>query len=528
MNIRDFLYESGKIHVAQKNVAQTGITGIGCSTYRKGEFGAPKISNAAVVLDIMLTDSASFSAYFKDDILYAEYGSKKYLISSGKVYASDVTSTRIICGMLALWRSKFNLEIDALIRKAVHEYERSAIVEGDIIYTLCDSFLFEYVVTNPTIELLNMDQELLESIKKSFGKGEYQMLDILNEIKGIGKSEYDVPKKTRKTRSKKELSFWEKCKNGDFALPYTWNPAVADKIISLDYLNTYEPTKEFEEIVKKVYYYAKNAIDEILKTGSTHMKKPCNILVVGKPGTGKTTVLNAVAATLQIPIGVTIHTKTMEEDEYSGKTVIVNSKPEFVPTASLLLHEYGGIEICEEINIANPSVTMGGLGQKLAYPFLIKKNGTENVYRHALNIVFATMNVGTSGSNGLNQALLNRFGSVFVMNDPTQDQFISILEKATGESKTVCAWAYSAYDRTKSYLISPQVNEEEVNMNLSIRTCIGLIENMKEGQNPYRALQNSIGGVISAVDMELGTKVYNECLETIPLPTENPSEYGGI
>ena len=183
-----------------------------------------------------------------------------------------------------------------------------------------------------------------------------------------------------------------------------------------------------------------------------------------------------------------------------------------------MFHEFGGIDVNEEINLADPSVTMGSLGQKLEYPFIVKKNGYETIVRHPLNVVIATMNVGTNGSNPLNQALANRFKTPYILDDPTSETFINILMKSSGKSRKVCEWVYNAYDATKEYLKSPDVNEDDICQNLSIRTCLGAIENMEEGQTPQRALINSIVGAVAVVDVEVARNLQREKIELLPNP----------
>ena len=247
-------------------------------------------------------------------------------------------------------------------------------------------------------------------------------------------------------------------------------------------------------------------------------KDQMNIMLLGKPGTGKTTLAYALSAATGMPVCTTAWNKHSDEDEEEGKTKIVDGKPTFVETDALLFHQYGGIDVNEEINLADPSVTMGCLGQKTEFPFIVKKNGYETIVRHPLNVVIATMNVGTNGSNPLNQALANRFKTPYILDDPTRETFINILEKASGKAREICEWVYQAYEATVDYLKSPDVNEDEICQNLSIRTCLGAIDNMEEGQTPIRALINSIVGAVAVVDLEVARNLQHEKIECLPNP----------
>ena len=316
-------------------------------------------------------------------------------------------------------------------------------------------------------------------------------------------------------------SFLKDCKDGKYRVAYEWPEKLKSYIKDPKYLDTFETTPEFEEIVKKIKFRA-DKIHERMDMGLTGAdaigKDALNILLLGKPGTGKTALAYALSAATGMPVCTTAWNKHSEEGEVEGKSRIVDGKPSFVETDGLLFHQYGGIDINEEINLADPSVTMGCLGQKLEFPFIVKKNGYETVVRHPLNVIIGTMNVGTNGSNPLNQALANRFNTPYILDDPTKATFINILMKASKKSKEVCEWVYGAYEATVDYLKSPDVNEDDIVNNLSIRTCLGAIANMEEGQSPKRALVNSIVGAVAAVDLEVARNLQHERIEMLPDP----------
>lgn len=529
LELGTLLYASkgGYVGPSRMRVGSSGIAGINTSSYRGGVMGAPKVSNAAKFFDKLFTAGylAVYEDTFNESVLVCMDGTHvivnedEYLVCSdfGESTSKEIIPEVVLC--LASFSE--NEELKGAFKTAVEKYDRGEVI-NDEIYLFCDSFYYGHAKDKKKIRVKD---SLTESeIQAAFRSGNYQPISLFNSTckKYLGKSKYDTktPAKKKTTSSaKKSSDFIEACKNGEFRISYEWDEELKKRIVDKSFLNTFEYTPEFEEIVRKIKFHADKIIErmDMGLTGAAAIGKDAlNILILGKPGTGKTHLCFALSAALGMPVCTTVHSKHTEEDEYEGKTKIIDGHPEFVETDALLFHQKGGIDINEEINLADPSVTMGGLGQKLEYPYIVKKNGYETIVRHPLNVIIATMNVGTNGSNPLNQALANRFRSTSILGDPTKDTFIGILEKTTGKPKDLCTWVYNAYDRVVSFLCSPDVGCEEMVQNLSIRTCIGAIENMDEGQSSTRALINSIVGALAVVELETACRVKDEIIESLP------------
>jgi hypothetical protein len=143
------------------------------------------------------------------------------------------------------------------------------------------------------------------------------------------------------------------------------------------------------------------------------------------------------------------------------------------------------------------------------------KDGYEPVRRHPLCVIIGTMNIGTYGSKGVNQALSSRFKQSYALNDPEKNDFINILMKQ-GYEKKVCTWVYNAYDKIISYLKSPSVNADDIAINVTLRGCIGALENIEEGEDPKDAIHNTLVGKIGEVDLELAEDVYKSVVLSLP------------
>nr|WP_297765544.1 AAA family ATPase [uncultured Butyrivibrio sp.] len=518
--------KTGIVSCDNVSVGTSGIAGLNGSKYKTTRT-APKISLAAFIMDLIFLQPGKWAAYkTSTDDIYLEFADGTRYFRTISEYQYDEGSDphhrfHAVCEVIH--QLLFNEELRDVFKEIKLEQKTSGSYSRDKLFKFCDSFYYYNVNaggTFPSDALL--DVASLESIKAAFRSGEMQRLDYL--LPDMGKSEFEVqstPAKKAVRKNKKTTDFVKECKDGKYRIAYEWPKELKAYIKKPEYLDTFETTPEFEEIVRKIKFRADRILErmDMGYTGAEAIGKDAlNILLLGKPGTGKTALAYALSAATGMPVCTTAWNKHSEEGEVEGKSRIVDGKPAFVETDSLLFHQFGGIDINEEINLADPSVTMGCLGQKLEYPFIVKKNGFETVTRHPLNVIIGTMNVGTNGSNPLNQALANRFNTPYILDDPTKETFINILEKVTKTSRDVCTWVYDAYEATVNYLKSPAVNEDEICQNLSIRTCVGAIENLEEGQSPQRALINSIVGAVAVVDLEVARNLQKETIENLAEP----------
>jgi len=217
---------------------------------------------------------------------------------------------------------------------------------------------------------------------------------------------------------------------GNGKISYEWTDEQKSKIVNSNFLDEFVPSYVFYRMANKITYRC-NKIIERMKSGLSGRdaidRDFINVRLVGNPGTGKTVMAEALSAALGLPIYTIPIQKNAEEDTFEGKNKIVDGNLTFVNTDFLEAYKNGGIIVLEEINLASPALVMGALGQAIEPPFLINENGYKKVTRHPMCIIIGTQNVNTIGSQGINQAFASRFKQTYIVNDPSEDEFIERL-----------------------------------------------------------------------------------------------------
>lgn len=312
----------------------------------------------------------------------------------------------------------------------------------------------------------------------------------------------------------------EKISSGDFILS-------TFKKVKLDF-SEYHFTKDFISIVKKLKKHLENVIERMnndLSEDEIIGEEYYNILLAGKPSTGKSIMAKQIAKALGLPFAVQSCTMYTEDEDFSRKSklaennisvnigkdkslkdIFINFGKAFLKKGNgfayqdsnfLNIFKNGGIICIEEINLLNANVAQGALGQALEKPFTITTPDGETIKRHPLCIVIGTMNLDTAGVNLMNEALLSRFKQPYIIDDPTEEDFIDILEMKGYETEK-CIWVYKVYSEIIRYLT--EIDAEDILNVATMRGCLSMLENLSDGETQKEALKHSLLGQIYIKD----------------------------
>lgn len=416
-----------------------------------------------------------------------------------------------------------NAEMSSSLKEYFKDYD-DGMIGSPAIYRFCDSYYYGFLNTGNNIKVME-DKSIHEEFRAAVtgGMAKLNSLGLSGYIPDVydSGSYAEEPEEEKKPTKEAGKTFLDECIAGKYVVPYDWDDEQKELIPNMSELDKFYENKFFKELVEMIYYGSMETLSINAKgipftDTMAYAEQMFNGRLIGEPGTGKSYTIRMACAACQVPFIDVAFSKHTEEDVAEGKTRIVDGKPEFVLTDIPKYWAKGGVQVWEEPNLADPAVTFGIASQALEKPFMIMENGVNKVYRHPLTFVFACENTGLEGTNPDNPAFSNRFETTWPIEAPTEEELKGMLEKQTGQSKTLVNWVYEAYKRTVNWLNDPKVGESEVCSNLSIRTCKGTIRNMRRGMSPVRAVETSIVGAVRSVDKELAENLMEEVISKLP------------
>ena len=398
-------------------------------------------------------------------------------------------------------------------------------IPSDMVLQACDAFYFGFKLKDKKVDVYENDAApttIHASVRSGLLKENHQLLEQFSAPKIKIDGLKTARKKSKKTEETVEVTVekdeFDEIRSGKAAIAYPWSDEQKKKIPSLKTLEDFVPTGAFWKGSRKISYRM-NKILERLDMGMTGLealgKDAVNFFMTGKPGTGKTTVAKALAAAYQIPFYSIPIQKGTEEGTFQGLLKARDGKFVFTSTDFLEAFKHGGIIVLEELNLADPAVLSGAIGQAIESPYYVMEDDITPVYRHPLCIVIGTFNVGTAGSKEINPMLSSRFYQTYVVEDPNADEFVARLMKFDCDQKTAKK-IYAAYTRILDYLKSPDVSALEYCKNVTFRGCVGAIQCIQEGSPFKEAIEDTLVGKIAEYDLELAHDVLRNVVEILP------------
>lgn len=388
---------------------------------------------------------------------------------------------------------------------------QDSIARIDRVFTFCDSFLYDFAK-----EFLFYDKQeemAVEEIKMAYRS------KLLNDMTGFFSKDGQAPtcsllagiqQRNTTAEIKKETHDMSSFENMEHKVAYEWAPEQLDRIRPVSFMKDFVPTETFFKIMKKMDLRIRDNMVENLQYGVTDpmliRNDYVNMLFYGDPGTGKTTLANAIAACTGMPIYEVTFNEDSEEDEFEGKNKIVEGKLSFVETAFLEGFANGGILLLEEINLARANIFTSVLNQAMEYPYIIKKNGYERIKRHPLTVIIGTMNLETEGTTSLNSACSQRFTSKYLIEEMSDQEMKKSLAKR-GYPKGDINYVYTQYKKLRKSLRESE-QERKLLREISIRQCIDALNAIQEGVEPREAVIDSLYGALAVKNKRIADK-YN-------------------
>ena len=382
-----------------------------------------------------------------------------------------------------------------------------------------DAFYYEQNTHVPT-EIRVEDGFDIEQIKSAVRTGNARHIDVLTPVReslpAFSDFTLDIEVPDAPATGDPSTRF-EACSKGDYVMDYRWDVERRQFIPRLDRLKGFVPNDTYYTMVDMIQHEL-TLVNDRLKEGVSGVEaignNYINVQFVGRPGTGKSTIADALGATFGLPVRVVAVSKHTEEDAFTGMTKVMEGGFSFVETPFLDAFKNGGIVVIEEFNLADPGVLMGALGQAIEKPFLLFEDGYREVRRHPLCVIIATMNTGTQGSREPSEAFTSRMPNVFLLDDPKDEEFIKILQKNSGCTARDAKKVHGIYKKVLTYLTGPSVNEDQVALSITLRSCLAALKQMSFGVPFKQAIKNSIIGTIAIKDIDLANKVYEDVVKS--------------
>ena len=268
-------------------------------------------------------------------------------------------------------------------------------------------------------------------------------------------------------------------------------------MVSADMLTEYIDNPDFHDNLQQVIGYvgslfrANNLIwdgtpmNKFLEAHQIAMKRSNqqNIMLAGEPGSGKTVLCRTLAAALGIPCVVIRLGERSEKDELTQEVTATDHGFDTIKSQLYWYVKYGGLVIFDDLSNADPNMFFSVTGGLLEAPYEYMVN-QETVKRHPLCIMMATTNVGTTGSQPINEALLTRFGGHYVVEKLSDDAFKAcIMSRAQSNSgvvikpkvqNTVASWTFNVFNAVSRAI--KNVDRETADRLITMRAAIATAE----------------------------------------------------
>ena len=511
-----------------------GLRGL-VTAYNTSQRKQAVLDMSAVALDFIMNGGVNALQDVNQEQIYCEVQDRvdpnvRYactLDKLGTIWKDAVpTDPAVSIVPVVLWYLAFYAGADDAYNKIKADMLATHLAEFDDLCLLCDAVYYEGIMTELNEGFEEQGQALdLTTVNRAYTTKHLVPMAILD---GLPKVAFKYVSAAEAERIPHPVNAGavtqEAIRQGQYLIPYTFDHGT-DKIKSLEWLDSYICVGQFMDIIPIIYKSLMAILDRMTmypnyQSNETEYLKVIgddilNITLSGRPGTGKTVLCNAIGSGLGMPVYSAPLTEGTEEEDVRGIPVVIDGKVVMVPPQFMEAYEHGGIVILEEANLPKAAVLMGALGQAVEAPFIVLKNGYQEVRRHPMCVVFSTMNAGTNGSKAHSQAFASRFRISIELDDPTDESFQKILV-SKGATEEQAKYVHGVYKAVVGALNDPEVSEPEIAMAITMRACEGALQMMRYGMDAKKAVRYSFQGKIAEYDPSIASLVYDRAIKNIP------------
>ena len=400
-------------------------------------------------------------------------------------------------------------------------------------YLFCDTVYYKYIKENPDAEIFTKNNGEIE-VEVFEGVPDSQIETPFEEVEPEVEDLSDIGMEITLTASG--------ARNGDYDLGKLFGVTFPGAIPDRAFLKNVSITKthlEFcNKVIQSVYRIKRREADGVTDIGSLIAGDFINVNFIGEPGTGKSFGLKIVSAILGVPLYIETFSGDSDVDKFQGTNTISKGSPQFEWTAVPTAHRDGGFCALEEVNQMRTDKTMA-MSQALVDPFLLKVDGTMDVYRSPYTFYVNLFNVGTEGSKPFNEAYINRFGFTYDFVEDTKEEEkrqlklmlggkieaekedLSITFKPHRLTETEFDWAVDLKEKVVAYLTSDFVARDEEAKTISKRQGKEFLMELQNGNDARSAAIGTFVNTIKCIDRELAEEVKTNVIDIFPFHADN-------
>lgn len=236
------------------------------------------------------------------------------------------------------------------------------------------------------------------------------------------------------------------------------------------------------------------------------------ILLQGPTGTGKTTLVAHLGGVLNVPvISQNYSNGTEEQDVIGGFVPTVNEGTgdniiivKDGPLVTAMKH--GLIYVAEEINFAKPGI-LAILNSVLDGNGTIITADNKIVKAHKNFKFVGTLNHGYRGTRTFNKSLVNRFGTIVVMEQPSSIQLSTMLNTKTGYGVDEGEVQNIVRITSLVKLITDEIKAKDYDAAVSVRQMISITRHLRRGMTFFNSVLYGAVNQISNYNADLSKMI---------------------